>query len=629
MDGYITIGTELDTKSFDKQIEEVETKLNEIDFMLSHQKELKLKSRDVKELNLEAEKLNNKLFDLRKKQDALNNRNVFEGIGKGIENVIKKVAKWSLAVIGLRSVYLGIRSAMSTLSQYDDGLSAKTEYLRWALANSIKPIIEWIIDALYKIMGFVGKIIYNISGKNIFENSGIGDYEKALKNSNKSAKDLKKTLAGFDEMNVLNADGKTGIGNKLPTKEYDLSKDIKKENQAVKQATKLWFKFGDAMEDILKDRSAFDNAFGYFGSFFYGIIQFIQGLWNVIEGFIEFIGGTLDIVVGLFTFNGEKIKSGISYVGSGIWKIISGIFEAVVGLLQTLVGLIIGLIAEVWSGIKGLFKLIFDTFKSMIDNIIGIISTIAGLVNDYIIKPIINLFAGLWNVIKTGASNAWNGVYSIWNGVANWFNNILINPIKNFFGGMWNGLIDGAKNAWEGIKSVFSVVATWFRNIFSNAWQGVINVFRVGSNIFVSIKDAIVNAFKWIVNGLIDGINNVISIPFNGINSAFDGLRGVDLWGWKPFEWVPRFNVPQIPHLAKGGILNNPGRGVYTGNAIAGEAGKEFYMPLQDEQMLSLVGEAIGKYVNINLTNITELDGRQIARKVEQINNNNRFVLNR
>ena len=29
------------------------------------------------------------------------------------------------------------------------------------------------------------------------------------------------------------------------------------------------------------------------------------------------------------------------------------------------------------------------------------------------------------------------------------------------------------------------------------------------------------------------------------------------------------------------------------------------------------------------LTNITELDGRQIARKVEQISQNNSFVLNR
>jgi hypothetical protein len=44
---------------------------------------------------------------------------------------------------------------------------------------------------------------------------------------------------------------------------------------------------------------------------------------------------------------------------------------------------------------------------------------------------------------------------------------------------------------------------------------------------------------------------------------------------------------------------------------------------------MELLGSTIGKYISINLTNITELDGRQIARKVEQINQNNNFVLNR
>jgi hypothetical protein len=85
----------------------------------------------------------------------------------------------------------------------------------------------------------------------------------------------------------------------------------------------------------------------------------------------------------------------------------------------------------------------------------------------------------------------------------------------------------------------------------------------------------------------------------------------------------------KLPKLAVGGIINNPGPGVPYHGAVIGERGAEAVVPLTDTQQMELLGATIGKYINVNLTNITELDGRQIARKVEQINNNNDFVLNR
>ena len=85
-----------------------------------------------------------------------------------------------------------------------------------------------------------------------------------------------------------------------------------------------------------------------------------------------------------------------------------------------------------------------------------------------------------------------------------------------------------------------------------------------------------------------------------------------------------------MPRLASGGVINQPGRGVpLTNGVIGGERGQEGVIPLTDSQQMELLGEAIGKYININLTNITELDGRQIARKVDKIQQNNNFVLNR
>jgi hypothetical protein len=128
------------------------------------------------------------------------------------------------------------------------------------------------------------------------------------------------------------------------------------------------------------------------------------------------------------------------------------------------------------------------------------------------------------------------------------------NEIKDVASNLWTNLKNGAKSAWEGIKSVFSKVATFFKTIFSNAWTAVKNVFSKGGQVFEGIKEGIESTFKTIVNGLIDGINKVVSVPFNGIKSALDTIRNVNIAGATPFSFVPTITVPQIPHLATGNV---------------------------------------------------------------------------
>ena len=94
-------------------------------------------------------------------------------------------------------------------------------------------------------------------------------------------------------------------------------------------------------------------------------------------------------------------------------------------------------------------------------------------------------------------------------------------------------------------------------------------------------------------------------------------------------ESLFKVNIKPIPKLAKGTILNNPGRGVPIGNAIAGERGREAVLPLSDSQLLEELGSTLGRYITINLTNETKLDGRTIARKVNQLSNNDNFLRNR
>ena len=143
-----------------------------------------------------------------------------------------------------------------------------------------------------------------------------------------------------------------------------------------------------------------------------------------------------------------------------------------------------------------------------------------------------------------------------------------------FFAGVWENLCNGARAAWQGIQSIFGGVATWFGSVFRSAWEGVKNVFSTGAKIFTGIVDGIIGGFKAVVNGIITGLNKVIAIPFNAINGILQGIHDINILGVKPFEWVGKIGVPQIPKLAQGGYASG------ASSAIIGEAGPEVVLPL-------------------------------------------------
>ena len=199
---------------------------------------------------------------------------------------------------------------------------------------------------------------------------------------------------------------------------------------------------------------------------------------------------------------------------------------------------------------------------------------------------IVVLLVENWDTVKAAAISCWDWIKNTWNSVAEWFDQKVVKPVVNFFSSMWNGLKDGAKNAWEGIKSTFSSVTSWFKDTFTKAWTAVKDVFSKGGKIFDGIKDGIVNAFKTVVNGIIGGINKVIAVPFNAINSVLSKIKSIEIVGIKPFDWVKTFSVPEIPQLYQGGVLERGQVGLLEGN------GAEAVVPLErNKQWISAVAQ--------------------------------------
>lgn len=329
--------------------------------------------------------------------------------------------------------------------------------------------------------------------------------------------------------------------------------------------------------------------------------NFWKGLWDKIKNVAQ-VAWTA--IKGFFTAAWDKIQElwgGLTPFFSNIWNGIKTVFSTVAAWINT----------NVFQPIIAFFQPVIDFYKTAWEIIKQLaagaweaIKIIWAVVSDWfntnIITPISNFFSSLWTGISTAASTTWNTIKTVWIAVSTWFKDTIITPVSTAFSNLWTKVKTGAKDAWTGIKNVFAHVADWFKEKFADAWQKVKDVFSTGGAVFEGIVDGIVAAFKNVVNAIIRGINNVIAIPFNAINDALDTIRNVEIAGIYPFDGlISRFDVPQIPELARGGIVNRPT------NAIIGEDGKEAIIPLEKNkaglrQIASLLADEINSKAAVN-----------------------------
>lgn len=246
-----------------------------------------------------------------------------------------------------------------------------------------------------------------------------------------------------------------------------------------------------------------------------------------------------------------------------------------------------------------------------------------------IIDGLKNGITGGITKVKSSCKEIWAAVKAVFSSVGTWFNEKFKNAGNNIASAFTSSLSkikSACSKIWSGIKEVFQNVTSWFKEKFTSAWTAVKNVFSKGGKIFDGIKDGIASTFKTIVNGLIDGINRVIRVPFNAINSMLNTIRSQKILGVQPFINLWSYNplsIPQIPKLALGGIVNRPGRGV---PAIIGEAGAEAVLPLENntEWMDILADKIGGGTITIPIT----LDGKRIATYIVDIQKKKAFATN-
>lgn len=129
------------------------------------------------------------------------------------------------------------------------------------------------------------------------------------------------------------------------------------------------------------------------------------------------------------------------------------------------------------------------------------------------------------------------------------------------------------RRMWNRIKAPFTSVSEWFGNIFKGAWNAIKKAFTGVGKWFKNLFNGILKFIKAPINFLIDGLNTLIK----GVNKiSFDVPKWVPGIGGKKFG----FDIPQIPHLAKGGLVKAPTLAVVGDNMGASSGNPEVVSPL-------------------------------------------------
>lgn len=513
------------------------------------------------------------------------------GINNNLSQTVKKVAHWGIAVFGIRTAYDAVRSAMNTLSQYDTQMADNIKYIQYALANTLLPVIQTILNLVVRLLQYINYIAKAWTGKNLFKTADV--FKSAQKSASgvaQSAKEINKQLAGFDEMNVLSDTSSSGAGGAggadISAPNIDLT--------GMQGEVPQWLQWIVDNKDIILSVMTGVAA---------GLLAWKLGLKGLqslgigiaIAGIIYTIQAIIDYLNDPSFENFGKVITGIGIIVAGIAIAFGAWPVAIAGAIIAVVGIIV----SNWEKIK---KFLTEGINWLRTKGKEIFHSIFG---DFL-DPIYDGFVDNIELVIKYLDKAIKNAKKI-------FDNI-IDFIKNVFKGDW-------KAAWENIKNIFSTIfdtmKDYFFMIFNIIKNVVVNVAKTTGNIIAGV-------FKAVVNGVLWTIETVLNSPIRTINSligVINKIPGINLGKLKEFK---------LPRLAKGGIINQPGRGIPVGygQAIAGERRAEGVIPLTDSQQMQLLGKSIGRYVTINASITNTMNGRVISRELQKVNNTNNFAFN-
>lgn len=565
---------------------------------------------------------------------------------KRVSGLFKRVLVFSLITRALQSLrtWLG-----KTIMQNEEARAAVAR-LKAAFLTLAQPILQVVIPVFVKLVNILTQVVTAIakffgmlSGKSWSSQKsaaqGLNDEQKALEGVGAAAKDASKSMASFDEINQLTDNTASGAGGGGGAASTEIAPDFSNLDMAEDKLHDILGLVGAIAAGLLawKIASLFTNdlskiwgiALAVAGAF--ALVYFWLDAWNNgidLQNFLGMLAGLAALAVGLAIAFGP-IAAGIALVVGGLAMLVVGIKDVIengFNLVNTLT-IIAGLLA---AGIG--ISLLTGSWIPLL--IAGFLAALVALVS----------FTGHGEELIQGLKNIIDGFGKFFKGVFTGDMKLAVEGIKQIWEGMkqtWNAIVNSIKDAWnmfitwlesknpylanvfriagklvsdlynsikEILKGLIDFITGVFTGDWTKAWEGVKEVFK-------GIWNGVVAIVELAINGIIDGVNLLIS-ALNTIH--FDIPDWVPLIGGKSFGIsIPPVSYVTLPRLAEGAVIP-PNREFM---AVLGDqkSGTNIETPL--ETMVQAFKQAMNESGGRSQTIILQLNGREFARAVYKANN--------
>lgn len=331
---------------------------------------------------------------------------------------------------------------------------------------------------------------------------------------------------------------------------------------------------------------------------------------NIVATVLPQLADMINTILPLIMNFVSQIMPTIMSAIQAILPVITNLVQTVLPPLMTIIQSIVGVLMQVIQTVLPPIINIINTIVPIIMNIVSVLSSVLmPIINTVvnilgvILPPIIsalgtvitfiaNVFINAWNIIKTAWSVAASVFSAIWNKIK-----VVFGPVAAFFKKCFGAaftaiktvfgvLVSVFRGIWNGIKAVFSPVISFFGKIFKGAWNGIKSAFSATVGFFKTLWSSIKSVFSGVgsfFSSVFGVIGDILKAPINliikGLNFLINGINKIS---FDVPDWVPvigggkfGFDIPTIPELEEGGVLERGQVGLLEGN------GSEAVVPLE------------------------------------------------
>jgi phage-related protein len=503
-----------------------------------------------------------------------------EKSAKTFASRMKSVVRSALVFTVITQALSKFRNWVGDVIKVSPEATAAIARLKGALLTLVQPLVNIIIPAFTKFVNILAAIINKIAsvfavltGKTVESSraaaEALNKQTSALNGTGAAAKEAKKQLLGFDEINQLTEDTSGGGGGS-----GTIAPDFSGFDDTEDELNTILGLVGAIATGLLawKIASLFTDSLSMIGGIAlaaagaFALVYFWLDAWNNgidMQNFLGMLAGVAALAGGLAIAFGST-AAGIALVIGGLAMLVAGIKDVIengftlentltiiAGLLAA--GLGIGLLTGNWiplliAGIAAALIALVSFTGHGEELINGLKETIDGFG-----KFFKGVFSGDMEMTAEGLKQIWDGLKNTWNAI--------IDSIRD----AWNMFIEWLRGKNPELAAIFETYGKLVSDLYNSVKQILGGIITFISGVFTGDWDkaweGVKQIFKGIWNGIVSILEGAVNLIIGGINWMIRQLNKIQI---KAPDWLGGgtigFNIPaistvSIPRLAQGAVI--------------------------------------------------------------------------